>query len=63
MVNHTKCSKCGADVKYIPIANAQERTAIIVEPDYIEVIQDTGRAVKGHLRHTCQIKGGEKKPE
>jgi len=49
-----KCADCGAEVKYIPVFDsAQGRTAIMVEPGYTEVVQDTGRVTKGHLRHSC----------
>jgi len=49
-----KCSHCGGEVKYIPTVSIENgRTAIIVEPEYTEVVQDNGRVTKGHLRHKC----------
>ena len=48
-----KCPTCGAEIKYIPVTADGERLAVMVEPEDTEVIQDSGRVVKGHLRHKC----------
>ena len=49
-----KCPKCGAEIKYIPIISmGHERTSAAVDPELTEVIQDSGRVVKGYLRHKC----------
>jgi hypothetical protein len=50
----TQCPQCGARIKYIPVSyRVDERGTIAVEPEYIEVINDGGRVIKGHLRHRC----------
>lgn len=49
----TKCPKCGVEIKYIPLGYEVMGPVAIVEQDYIEVINDRGRVVKGHLRHRC----------
>ena len=50
----TKCLKCGAHIKYIPVSyQVDARGTIAVEPEYSEVICDSGRVVKGHVRHRC----------
>jgi hypothetical protein len=52
-----KCSKCGAEIKYIPMATRSESGAsVIVDAGYIEVINDNGRVIKGHIRHKCPEK-------
>jgi hypothetical protein len=50
----TKCPKCGAEIKYIPVGyNIEEMGVAIVDPKYTEIINDGGRLIKGHLRHCC----------
>jgi hypothetical protein len=50
----TKCPKCGAEIKYIPVGyNIEEIGVVIVDPEYTEIINDGGRLIKGHIRHRC----------
>jgi hypothetical protein len=50
----TRCPKCGAHIKYIPVSFQMDvRGTIAVEPDYTELVNDGGRIVKGHVRHRC----------
>ena len=52
-----KCPSCGMEIKYIPVGYNQSSICIlIVEPDYTEVFTDSGRMVKGHIRHKCPDK-------
>jgi hypothetical protein len=52
-----KCPTCGAEIKYIPVGYVQSAAgAVIVEMEYAEVITDSGRVVKGHIRHKCPDK-------
>jgi hypothetical protein len=49
-----KCLICGADIRYIPVGFSRSITGnLIVESDYIEIVTDSGRVVKGHILHTC----------
>ncbi|GHU09565.1 hypothetical protein FACS1894151_07580 [Spirochaetia bacterium] len=49
-----KCPKCEAEVMYIPMGFRSEPLGVaMVNVDYIEIINDRGRVVKGHLRHEC----------
>jgi hypothetical protein len=51
----TRCSKCGAEIKYIPVSyHVDAQGTIAVEPEYTEVINDGGRVIKGHVRHRCR---------
>jgi hypothetical protein len=49
------CPKCGAEIKYIPTRDSQ----IVVNAEYVEVINDRGRTVQGHFRHKCAEKKGK----
>jgi hypothetical protein len=52
-----KCPKCAAEIKYIPVFyTAGPQGSIAVEPEYTEIISDSGRVIKGHLRHRCREK-------
>jgi hypothetical protein len=52
-----KCPICGKEIKYIPVSHTKSAAGVvIVESDYTEVITDSGRVVKGHLRHGCPDK-------
>jgi hypothetical protein len=52
-----KCSKCGAEIKYIPMGHySTSKTTETVDAGYIEIINDNGRMIKGHLRHKCPTK-------
>ena len=58
-----KCPKCGAEIKYIPVTSAgYERSAVTVETETTEVIQDSGRVVRGYLRHRCPAKKKDEAP-
>ncbi|MDR1230037.1 MAG: hypothetical protein LBK61_01410 [Spirochaetaceae bacterium] len=49
-----KCTKCGKEVKYIPVSCMKsDAGTVAVEPEYTGVITDGGREVKGHVRHIC----------
>jgi hypothetical protein len=52
----TKCPKCGAEIKYIPTRHG----VAVVEPEYTEIINDDGRASRGHVRHRCPETVNEK---
>ena len=47
-----RCPKCGCNIKYIP----QDPGVIMVDADYTELINDSGRAIKGYLPHVCSKK-------
>ena len=50
----TRCPKCGAHIKYIPVSfQVDVRGTIAVEPEESELVNDGGRIVKGHVRHRC----------
>jgi hypothetical protein len=51
----TRCPKCGAEIKYIPVSyQVDAQGTIAVDPEYSEVISDSGRMIKGHSRHHCR---------
>jgi len=55
----TRCTKCGAEIRYIPCKPSQSPSGVfIVSAESIEVITDSGRIVQGYLRHECP-KGDE----
>jgi F0F1-type ATP synthase epsilon subunit len=47
-----RCTKCGERIKYI----ATREGHIVVEPEHVNIITDTGRIVQGHHRHKCAEK-------
>jgi hypothetical protein len=49
----TKCPKCGAEIKYIPMGFISAPGVAVVEPEYTETIGDNGRILKGYLWHRC----------
>jgi hypothetical protein len=52
-----KCPACGKEIKYIPVGYTQSAAGVVMaETGYTEVITDSGRVVKGHLRHKCPDK-------
>ena len=55
-----KCSKCGAEIKYIPLTARVDALAMaIVDAAYTELINDNGRVIKGHVRHICNGSGNK----
>jgi len=50
-----KCSKCGAEVRYIPCSLSLSASGVIItEAAETEIITENGRIVKGYNRHICQ---------
>jgi hypothetical protein len=50
------CTKCGAEIKYIPVREGH----IVVDVKQIEVINERGRVVQGYLRHKCKEADNER---
>lgn len=50
-----KCPKCGKEIRYIPTRDS----VIIVDAEYITIVNDRGREIEGHIMHECKDETNE----